>query len=154
MMDLTARQTELETDPAAIGYGTALAAGDAGALRDLLNTPRAGQELTERVSRRTAQKVLIRYGCLKSIEESAAASTAAWNAWHVLNHFDFSEIDFSDPDALPILGALVGEGIVPAAAVATLQALGKRTVSRSEKVWRQAVSLDDLYAVFEVRSGG
>ena len=140
-------RTELQTDPAALGYAPLVAAGSDGAVADLLN--RANRSGRRPVSVRDLLRWAAKTGVLADIvgaSQSAVmpkgARAVALAALKLLERLD--TLDLDDLDIRAMLDALVAAGVMTAVQRDDLLTLGNATVSRAEQLFGLGAIVDHL----------
>ena len=132
-VDLTALNTELTSDPTALGYASHVAAGADGTLAELLN--------------RTRPTISVKRATIQTWEIIAATESADWTALSVEAKDRYrvivsaGVIDVSDANIRALLGALLPAG---SATRANLIARISRPGSRAEQLFGVSVSSDEI----------
>ena len=125
-MNYTTLKTEIETDPAKLGYEPFVASGNDQAIANLLNTAGSGTIAVPNLDRATfLLNISPAYLALPGV---SGVVQSKWD--RILDSVRASEsVDFTSPYAQSLLGAAVQDGILTQAQVASLN---QRTGSRAE----------------------
>jgi hypothetical protein len=146
-MNLTQLRSELQGDPASIGYASHVASGADFTLAAMLNAPRTNGRKKDAFL--TERGILFVLGpsagdtFLSAIEAASQANSLLARTVRILRDLAGQGIDVGDPATQAQLDALALAGVITAESSAAVKAYGTRQWSRAEIVLGEGVHVSD-----------
>lgn len=145
-VSISSLHDELTNDPNSLYAGL-----EPAQIAKVINDPMENSAFrVQRVPRRAAKTLLLQRGKLLNIvrpkKEGKPAEEVSLldQVEFIMSDPDFQDIDFSSPESVAMLNALVGLNYLTVADVAAVQALGRVPISRAQELFGESVTDDQI----------